>query len=253
MRTTSCCISLLGFLALVLVCLAGCGGGGSSDPAVAQVAGVGTISEATLKHWMSVEAIVFYQEYPTGPAPKGVLPDPPNYTACIAFLKSMSSKLVESDAKPTAAQLKSQCIQELHKIKELTLDQLIQWDWTIEQGKSLGLKTTAAEINERYQQVNAKLFPRQGEFARYLEWTGQTHADMLFRARVQLLEVKQAEVISAAVKRISTKLTAEQQKAALEKLVPGLLSTAQLIERTSCGKGFVTSDCKQHTGSSASG
>jgi foldase protein PrsA len=251
---TSRCLSVLGFVTFTLFSLVGCGGGGaSSGTIVAQVAGVGAISEATLKHWMSVEAVVFYQEYPTGPVPKGVLPDPPNYTACIAFLKSTPSKLAESGPKPTAAQLESQCMQELHKIKELTLNMLIGWDWTLAQGKALGFTATNAELDQRYVQVNAKLFPQKGEFARYLERTGQTHADMLLRAKVQLFEVKQSQAVAAAEKRVPPKLTSLQLESAIIKLMPGLQLPAQLVAKTSCSKGFVTADCKQYKTSAASG
>jgi foldase protein PrsA len=251
MRSTSRYTQMLTATFLVAAGLAACGGGGS-DPVVAQVDGVGSITTTTLDHWIPVEAAVLYQEVPLGPIPKGVLPDPPSYTACIAFLRSYGSKLVENGAKQTTAQLKSRCEQQLHKLKVLTLNTLIDWDWILGAGASLGMKVTAAEIQRRFIEVNDRLFPQKAELPAYMEHTGQTVGDLMYRAKVQLFEVKEAARLTAATKALSA-LSAQQREAALRKLYANQPPNKQWAAKTSCRQGFVTSDCKQYKGSEAPG
>lgn len=252
MRMTCRYIWMLAATALAAGGLAACGGGGSGG-VVAQIDGVGSVTEATLNHWIPVEAAVLYQEVPGGPIPKGVLPDAPGYTACITFLSAHGPKLVESaGTKPTTQQLRRNCEQQLHKLKVLTLNTLIDWYWTLGAGAALGMKVTPAEIQARFTEVNGRLFPHKGELRAYMENTGQTMTDLLFRAKVQLFEVKESARLTAAAESLAA-LSAQQRQAALRKLFANQPPNKQWAAKTSCLPGFVTSDCKQYTGTEAPG
>jgi foldase protein PrsA len=252
MYMTNRAISALCAIAVAGVGLAACGGGGSGE-IVARVAGVGSISKASLEHWMPVEAVVLYQEHPTRPVPKGVIPDPPNYTACIAYLQSTPQKLVEGGPKPTAAQLKSKCVQKNQELKELTLNTLIGWYWTIGAGRALGMKASDVEVRQRLEEVNARSFPKKAEFTNYLKLTGQTVQDMLLRSRVQLYEVKIAQQLAAAEKLLPKGLTVQQKKSALAKSIENLPPGKLWPARTTCRKGYVVSACKEYRGSQPPG
>jgi foldase protein PrsA len=236
-------ISALGAIAAVVVGLAACGSG-SSGEIVARVQGVGSISKATLDHWIPVEAVVLYQEYPTKPVPSGVIPDPPNYTACIAYSEATRQKLRENGPAPTAAQLRSKCEQKLQELKELTLNTIIGWDWLIRAGTALGMHASDAEVKQRFTEENQRYFPKRSEFTRYLKLTGQTVADILFRDRVQVFEAKIIQK-QAAMKK--------QSQSALAKLIKYLPPGKQWAAITSCRKGYVVSACKQYTGSQPPG
>src|SRR4029077_1294920 len=250
MYMTNRCISVLGAIAVAVavVGLAACGGSNSSE-IVAKVAGVGSISKATLDHWIPVEAVVLYQEEPTKPVPKGVIPDPPNYTACIAYLKSTVQKIGESGPKPTAAQAKSKCEQRYQELKELTLNVLIGWDWTIGAGLALGMKVSDTEVRHRLDEVSKNSYPKRAEFTNYLKLTGQTITDMLFRSRVQLFEGKLLQERTAMEKRLPSGLTAQQRQSAVAKFMKGIPPGKEWAAKTSCRKGYVVSACKQYTGS----
>lgn len=251
MYMTNRCISALGAIAFAVVGLTACGGG-SSGEIVAQVAGVGSISKASLEHWMPVEAVLLYQESPTGPVPKGVIPDPPDYTDCIAYLKSIPLKLGET-AKPTVAQLKSRCGQRVNELRVLTLNTLVGWYWEIGAGMVLGMKASDAEIKQRLKEVNGRLFPTKTGFARYLKLTGQTVPDMLFRSKVQMFEVKIGQKRTAAEKLLPKGLTAKQRLSALVKLTESLPPGKQWVAKTSCRQGYVVSACKEYRGSLSPG
>jgi foldase protein PrsA len=234
-------------VAVIVVGIDACGG--SSDEVVAKVAGIGSISKAALDHWMQVEASLLYAVIPTRPVPKGVIPDPPTYTACIAYLHSIRQTITETGPKPTPRQLKNKCAQQYHSLKELTLSKLITWDWTIGNAAAEGMKVSDAEVHKRFESIKANYFPRLTELHNYLRWSRQTVGDMLLRAKIQLIEVKFQERIQHLV----AKSPRSHQPQALAKLVVSWPTPAQWTARTSCRKGYVTSGCKQYHRAPSSG
>ena len=227
--------------------LVACGGG--SDVTVAQVAGVGTISNSMLEHWMPIEGRILYSEAPTRPVPAGVVPDPPTYPACIAYLKANPQKAGEQPGKQTTAQLRARCAHKEHELKELTLNTLIGWDWTIGRGLRLGVKVTDAEAKRRMEVLRTSDFAGQ-DFNKYLKYSGQTTADMLLRAKVQVVEDK----LGALQKNLqNNQQGANQEQEALVSLAAKVLTDKQWAQRTNCPSGYVTSGCKQYKGSQAPG
>jgi hypothetical protein len=241
------CALALGTIAIG-VGLAGCGG--TSGEVVAHVAGVGTITKGTLDHWIPVEAVIIYEENPAKPLPKGLIPDPPGYSACIAYLATVRQKLVETGSKPTLAKLRSRCVQRYHELKVLTLNTLIGWDWLIGAGTKLGLTASDAEARHRLTEVNQRSFPRAGEFTRYLKLTRQTVADMLFRSKVQLLEVKLKERLATLERPATTQAQRQLIVGAFSNYMP---PGKQWAAMTSCRSGYVVSACKEYAGTESPG
>jgi foldase protein PrsA len=232
-------ISTLSAIIIAVVGLAACGGSASGE-AVVRVGGR-SISKATLDHWIPIEAILTYDLSPRKPVPKGVVPVPPDYTACIAFLKSTPQKLVQSGPKPTVVQLKSQCRQRYQMLKQTVLRFLITTEWLIDEGAEQGLKVTDKEIIQRYEQVKKIEFPKNAEFERHLALIGETVADQLFRSKVKLLvaKIEQKFVYKKG-------LTVEQQQQALGRFVKEF--PKKWAARTSCRAGYVVPGCEQYKG-----
>jgi foldase protein PrsA len=249
MHRASRCISTLSLITIATLGLIACGGG--SDVNVAQVAGVGAISKATLEHWMSIEARLLYSEVPTRPTPRGAVPDPPTYTACIAYLKVTPQKIGERLGKASTDELKDRCARKQQELKVLTLNTLIGWDWTIGRGLRAGMKITDAEARRRVQALKKGDFAGVN-FSRYLKYSGQTSSDMLLRAKVQLVEKELNQRLTAAGISRPGKLTGRQQTA-LADAAATLLTDKQWAERTNCRSGYVTSSCKQYKGSQPPG
>jgi hypothetical protein len=237
-------ISAVAVVAVAAVAFASCGAGGSSET-VARIGGVTSISKATVEHWIPVEASVLYQEQPTKPVPKGVVPSPPNYTACIAYLKVTPQKDGEALQQLTVAQAKGKCKQRYDEIKVLTLNTLIGWYWTIGAGEALGVRPSAAEVQRRYEKDQG-LFKSKAEFINYLKFTGQTTSDMRLRSKVQLFETKLLAKLTA-LKKAQTNGTPAQRRE-LAKFVEKLPEGTYWKERTTCHKGYVVSACKQYKG-----
>jgi hypothetical protein len=246
-------ISILAVTAVVVVSLSACGSGASGETVV-RVAGVGSISKATLEHWLPVEAVLLYQQYPTTPPPKGVVPDPPNYTNCIAYLRSHPSEAVTKlGPNPLPAQLKSQCSNRHHELKEIMLNTLILWKWTEGTGAELGMNVSDAEAKAQLKEVNPRFFSSDAAFKRYLKFTGQTLADALLRSKVQRYEVKLYAKLTEAAKRLPQGLTAQQREQALAKIASRFPPNKQWVAKTTCRSGYVVSACKQYKGSQPPG
>lgn len=227
--------------------LAGCGTGQSADSPVASVKGVAQISDATLTHWMPVEAHVIYSEKPSQAPPAGVMPDPPEYRACTAFLAKYLAVNAPRAVKGAAA-LKRTCAKQYRELKVITLNTLIGWYWVIGQGEALGVTVTQKEVNERLMTVNKRLFATAQDFENYLRWTDETLSDMLFRSRVQLFETRIRERTLAEAKRAEAIRSPTQRQAALNRISEALSPQQRWVARTSCRAGFVVSSCAEYKG-----
>jgi hypothetical protein len=251
MKMTRRRISAVVAITCVALSLAACGGSGSGE-VVARVAGVGAISKASLEHWIPIEAVVLYQEHPTTPVPKGVIPDPPDYAACIAYLRRTPQKLGEHGASLTTAQLKGKCKAKSRELQILTLNTLITWYWTLGAGKEFRVKTGEGEVKRQVKAFSER-FSKKGEYATYLRLTGQTATDMLLRGRVQLVESKISQKLSELQKHPPKGLTAQERGILLAKLAQSLPPGKRWAAMTTCRRGYVVSACKEYRGSLAPG
>jgi hypothetical protein len=245
--------------AIAILGLTACGGAGGSGPVVARVAGVGAITKSALDHWTRVEAVVTHELVPVRPVPPGVVPDPPRYSACIAYLRSTpqqasaspaatAQQAPASTARVPSSVLASRCRTRERELRAVTLNKLIAWDWTIGRAAASGTRVTDAEARRRLAEVIATHSVYGANFSHYLHATGQTMADMVFRSRVQLLEVKASSEAMSALTRLPRSLTAQERQAALRRLLARLSATPQWVARTSCRAGYVVSACRQYAG-----
>jgi foldase protein PrsA len=151
--------------------------------------GGSSITKATFEHWLSVAAA---SSAPTTgkTAAKPVVPDPPNYTACIAHLEATAPKPAKGQAKPTSAQLKSQCAQQYQSLQQEVLGFLISSDWVIGEGSDQGVKVSDKEVKKEFEKIKSQQFPKPAEFEKFLASSGQTVSDLLLRVKLNLMSSK---------------------------------------------------------------
>jgi foldase protein PrsA len=172
-------ISALGAVFFAVLGLSGCGG--IPGNAVVQVAGT-PITKATFDHWLGVAAA----SSATTPGAKPVIPEPPNYTACIAHVEATISKT----AKTTRAQMKSDCEQQYKSILQEVLGFLISAEWVLGEASSLGVKVSDKEVKTQFEKLKTEEFPKAAEFEKFLATSGQTVSDLLLRVKLNLLSTK---------------------------------------------------------------
>ena len=166
--------------------------GGIPGNAVVQVNGH-AITKSTFNHWMAVASA---SGAATGAASKPVVPEPPNYTACIAHLQATAPKPAKGQAAPTVAQLKSQCEQQYKALLQEVLGFLISAEWVIGEADHLGVKVTDKEVRKKFEEVKSQQFPKAAEFEKFLAASGQTVSDLLLRIKLNLLSAKIQQKIS---------------------------------------------------------
>jgi foldase protein PrsA len=190
MLRTLCLLALLGVTALVV---AGCG----NDVPAGAVAKVGDaeIKKATFDHWLQAAARQQAQGQPGQPAPQVSVPDPPNFTKCIAA-KKKSTPTPQGAQAPNDEQLKSQCKQEFDGLKEQTMQFLISAEWLQQEAKKRGVDATPQEVKQTFDEQKKQAFPKEAEYQKFLKESGRTEADLLFQVKLSVLTNQlQAKVV----------------------------------------------------------
>jgi foldase protein PrsA len=172
----------LGAFFVVALVAAGCGGGVPGN-AVADVAG-NPITVQAFNHWMYLEAknVASQQQG----APVVVPTDPPQYSDCIAAVRSQVPTL-KSTATKTVRNL---CGQQFTQIGKPVLDSLITAYWFQAEAARQHIAVSSQEVMRNFQAAKRAGFPTEAQFQAYLTQTGLTLQDVLFRFRVNALYAK---------------------------------------------------------------
>jgi foldase protein PrsA len=187
-------IPALGAVFFASLALTACGGGVPSN-AVVQV-GSNPITKTTFEHWLSVAA-ASSATTATAKTAKPVVPDPPDYTECIAHLEATAAKPAKGAAKPTTAELKSECEQQYTSLKQEVLGFLISSEWVIGEASHLGVNVSDAEVKKEFEKIKNEQFPKPAEFEKFLATSGQTVSDLLLRVKLNMLSSKIQKKIAA--------------------------------------------------------
>jgi parvulin-like peptidyl-prolyl isomerase len=172
----------LGAVLFAVVAFAACGG--IPGDAVVSVDGK-AIKKTAFNHWLTVAAASTAAT--TGAKPP--IPEPPNYTACIASAKA-AVKPAKGQTPPSEAQLKSQCEQEYKSLQQEVLGFLISSEWVLGEASSLGVKVSDTEVKKQFEKIKNQQFPKAAEFEKFLKTSGQTVSDLLLRVKLNLLSSK---------------------------------------------------------------
>jgi hypothetical protein len=228
---------------LLAIGASSCGGGQSIPPtAVAIVEGT-PISKATLDHWTSVEFVTDNETLAQRPAPSGVVPKPPLYTACITHERETERKAASSAKAPGDAALKRRCEQHYETVREHVLNVLIVFEWYIKEGEKQGVSPADAEVKRQYARFSGEHYPHPGELRRFLTNTGETYDDELLRMKMDLLTTN---LSNRELKKVGGTTTPEQQH---ELAQWGAKFITDWVARTSCRPGYVVPNCKEYKGS----
>jgi hypothetical protein len=221
------------------VALPGCGDGASSS-IVARVAGT-AISAANLERWTAIEAALAYHTDPNSaaPVPRGVIPDPPAYKGCIAFLAA-NPEPGQKEAESTR-QLKEQCSQKRTRLQRHILDILLVSRWLRGEAAERGVKLTNGEVEN----VLHGIFPNQGAFHKYLSITGEQPSDERSIIEKDLLDTKLLQIQEQQMKREGL-VSGRQHEQALIRVATEF--TTKWAARTWCRSDYVVSECRQYQG-----
>ena len=186
--------ALLVALALTALVVTGCGSGVPAD-SVATVDGT-SIKKSEFEHWLSVAS---KQQAVSGQT--AVVPDPPNYTKCVAALQKVP--VAKGQAKPSAAALKSQCEQQYEGLKQQVMQFLVQSEWLLKEADSRKLTAKPATVQKQLDDQIKQSFPKRSDFDTFLKQSGMTMNDLLFRVKIDVLTQQVRQKIVAGRDKVS--------------------------------------------------
>ncbi len=174
-------------LALAGACVvAGCGN--AIPPSGVAMVGDSTITKDEFDHWLKSAAAG--QAQGTG-APA---PDPPEYTKCVAGLKKQPAP--PEQGQTSDAGLKKQCEQSYEMLKDQVMQFLIQAEWVQQEAEKRDVKVSEAEVKKIFDDQKKQAFPRDADYQKFLEDSGMSEEDILFRLKLEQLQTKLTQKIT---------------------------------------------------------
>ena len=179
-------LTLLAALAAVVLVIAGCGGGDVPSDSVAKI-GDAKITKDQFNHWF--QAAAKQQAQSTGAKPETVVaPDPPDFTKCIAA--KGKQPVPKGVPKPDPKALKAQCKQEYDGLRDQTLQFLISSQWLTQEAAKRKITATDKEVQTTFQQQKKQSFPKEADYQKFLQTSGQSETDLLYRVKLSVLTNK---------------------------------------------------------------
>jgi len=162
--------------------VAGCGG--VPGNAVAEVDGQ-AIEKSSYEHWIAVAARSSGQQ---GAA--AAVPEPPDYATCVAGKRKSTPKPAKGQPQVTDEQLKTQCKQEYEQLRDQVLQLLISFQWLEGEAAEQDIEVADAEVTKSFDAQKKQSFPKDADYQKFLEESGQTEADILLQVKADLLATK---------------------------------------------------------------
>lgn len=166
------------FFVILAMAIAGCGSsGGIPGDSVAVVAG-NPITTKAFKHWIFVAAQSQAAQSPGQPV---IIPDPPDYTKCMADARRAIPTLKKTPTKT----LKADCAQLFTSLSSQVMDFLIKSYWYQADAHKMGIKMTDAQVQAALNKAKKGQFSTDAQFQQFLKSSGQTLQDITYRVRVE--------------------------------------------------------------------
>jgi foldase protein PrsA len=113
----------------------------------------------------------------------------------------------------TDTQLKSQCKTQFEQAREQVLNLLVTWQWIEKEAKDRNITVSDADVKKSFEQQKKQNFPKDADYQKFLEDSGQTQQDVLDRVKQELLGQK----LQAAIVKGKDKVTPAQVQAFYDK------------------------------------
>jgi foldase protein PrsA len=158
--------------------IAGCG----SDVPTNGVAKIGdtVITKDQFNHWLNAAA-----HGSAAPGSNVTVPDPPNFAKCVA--NQAKQPVPKGAKKPTNAQLKTQCKQQYDALKQQVMQFLVSAAWIQAEADKQGVQVSDKEVQKQFQDQKKQSFQKDEDYKKFLQSSGMTEADLLFRVKLDVI------------------------------------------------------------------
>jgi foldase protein PrsA len=158
--------------------IAGCGNAVPPN-GVAKI-GDSVITKDQFNHWLNAAA-----HGSSAPGSNPVVPDPPNFTKCIA--NQAKQPVPKGAKKPTTAQLKTQCQQQYDALKQQVMQFLVSAEWIQQEAKNQKVKVSDAQVQKQFADQKKQSFQKDADYKKFLANSGMTEADLVFRVKLDVI------------------------------------------------------------------
>src|SRR5881227_164925 len=158
--------------------IAGCGNGVPPN-GVAKI-GDAVITKDQFNHWLNAAA-----HGSAAPGSNTTVPDPPNFTKCIANLAKQP--VPKGAKKPTTAQLKTQCQQQYDALKQQVMQFLVSAEWISQEANKQGVKVSDKQVQKQFQDQKKQSFQKESDYQKFLKNSGMTEGDLVFRVKLDVI------------------------------------------------------------------
>jgi foldase protein PrsA len=186
-----CTLAVTGLGAAVV---AGCGN--DVPPNAVATVGDSVITQDEFDKWLKTASAG-----QTAPGGTSVAPDPPDFEKCVAAKKKQP--VPKGQEQPSNSQLKKQCEQEFDQLKTEVMQFLIQAEWVQQEADAQGVKVTDQQIKRSFEDQKKQAFPNDKAYQQFLEQSGMTEADILFRVRLDQLQQKLTQKVTNDAKKVT--------------------------------------------------
>jgi foldase protein PrsA len=182
------------FLTVGAAAVVACGSDAVPSGSVAKV-GDEEITQDEFDKWLKVGLMGQAQGAPV------VTPEPPEFTKCVAAKKK--TPLPKGQKPPSDAALKKQCEQEYDTLKRETMLFLIQAEWVEQEAAEQGVEVSDASVKKSFEDQKKQAFPNDKAYQQFLETSGMTEADILFRVKLNELQQKLTQKITEEASKVT--------------------------------------------------
>ena len=127
--------------------------------------------------------------------------DAPEFTKCVAAKKKAPTP--SGQGKQTDAALKKQCKTEYETIKSQVMRFLIQAEWVTQEAEKRNVEVKPAQLQKTLEDQKKQAFPTDKAYKTYLQTSGMTEADILFRVKLNELQTKLTQDVTEDAKKVS--------------------------------------------------
>ena len=180
-------LPVVALLAVAVLGVSACGGGGVPGNSVATV-GDQTIKRDTFDHWMKIIAVSQAGQTNPAAAKTAKVPDAPDFKQCIADKKKTAAKPAKGQPEPTDAQYKTQCQQQYDQFRDQVLGFLIRSTWLDQEANRLKVKVADKTIVKQIDDIKKQQFAQKGSYEKFLQNAGLTNEDVLYQQRIRELQ-----------------------------------------------------------------
>jgi foldase protein PrsA len=187
-------LAVIAVTALFAAVAAGCGN--DVPPSAVAKVGDSTISKDEFNRWLTNAAAGQQAQGGTS-----TVPDPPDFEKCVASLKKMPAP--EGAQSPSDGDLKKQCEDQYDQLKGEVMQFLIQAEWVQQEAADRDVTVSDKEVRDSFEQQKQQAFPKAADYKAFLEDSGMSERDILYRVKLDQLQTKLTQAITKEEVKIS--------------------------------------------------